>query len=90
MVFRLTDYKSADSAKEALYLQMPKGTPRENVLAFLKSANIPCFDEKAAVLACRVIEPSSNMVHVVWQIAVYFDSKKCLDRIDVSRGLVGP
>lgn len=90
MTFRLTEYKSADLAKDALYLQVPKGTPRDNVLEFLKSSKIPCFDEKADVLACRVIEPSSNMVHVVWQIAIYFDSKRCLDKIEISRGLVGP
>ena len=79
MAFRLTDYESADLAKEALYRELPKGTPRETVLPFLKSANIPCFDEKADVLACRVIEPSANMVHVVWQIAIHFDG---VDRRD--------
>jgi hypothetical protein len=90
MPFRLTDYESADLAKEALYRELPKGTPRETVLLFLKAANIPCFDEKADVLACRVIEPSANMVHVVWQIAIHFDSQMRVDKIDVVRGLVGP
>jgi hypothetical protein len=90
MPFRLQDYQNEESARIALERELPKGTSRDRVLQFLKAAEIPCFDEKAEVLACRLIEPSSTMVHVVWQLAFHFDARKNLERIYITRGFVGP
>lgn len=90
MPFRLHDYENAESARMALERALPKGTSRDRVLQFLKDAEIPCFDDKAEVLACRYIEPSASMVHVVWQLAFHFDASNNLERIYITRGLVGP
>ena len=90
MSFRLQDYENEESARIALERELPKGIPREMVLRFLKDNQIPCFDDKAEVLACRFIEPSSSMVHVVWQLAFHFDARRNLERIYITRGFVGP
>jgi hypothetical protein len=88
--FRLSNYDSADAAKVALDRELPKNTSREAVIQFLESAKIVCFDSNAEVLACRYIQPSSNPVHVVWQLAFYFDSQHRLDHAVITRGYAGP
>jgi hypothetical protein len=88
--FQLQNYENSETAKGALARELPQGTSREKVMRLLKESQIPCFDTEAKVLACRVIEPSSTMVHVVWQLAFHFDERKQLERIDITRGLVGP
>ena len=90
MAFDLKEYATAESAKLALEQQLPKGATRDKVLSFLETARIECFDKEANPLACRVIEKSSTMVHVVWQLAFYFDPKRRLENIRVARGLSGP
>ena len=90
MAFDLRNYDNADSAKRVLEEELPKGTTRDRVMSFLKTVNIQCFDNEADVLACRVMEKSSTMVHVVWQLAFHFDSKRQLKEIVVTRGFVGP
>jgi hypothetical protein len=90
MAFDLKNFRTAKSARQALDRQLPKGTSRANVMSFLDAAGIKCFDNEAEILACRVIEKSSTMVHVVWQLAFHFDSKRRLADVVVSRGFVGP
>ena len=90
MAFDLTKYRAADSAKLELERELPKGTSRDKVMSFLNAAGIKCFDNEAEVLACRVVEKSSTMVHVVWQLAFHFDSKRRLSEIVITRGFVGP
>lgn len=90
MAFNLTDYSTAESAKQALQKELPKGTTRDKVITFLDAARIACFDKEAEVLACRVVEKSSTMVHVVWQLAFHFDSRRRLADIAVTRGFTGP
>jgi hypothetical protein len=90
MAFNLRNYDNADSARRVLEQELPKGTTRDKVMSFLKTADIQCFDNEADVLACRVMEKSSTMVHVVWQLAFHFDPKRQLKEILVTRGFVGP
>lgn len=90
MAFDLNSYDSEVSAQRALEQQLPKGTTRDKVMHFLEAEGITCFDNEAEVLACRVIEKSSTMVHVVWQLAFHFDSKRRLQYIVVARGFMGP
>ena len=90
MAFDLKKHDNADSARESLERELPKGTTRDKVMSFLNAADIKCFDNEAEILACRVVEKSSTMVHVVWQLAFHFDSKRRLDDIVVTRGFVGP
>jgi hypothetical protein len=89
MAFDLSKYSTAESAREAITEQLPKGTRRTEVLSFLDGAGISCFDPKAEILSCRVTEKSYTMVHVVWQLAFYFEWDELID-IQVTRGLVGP
>jgi len=90
MNFDLTKHLSIESARQAFDEQIPKGTSRDKVMYFLKEAKIKCFDDESEILACRVIEPSVNMVHVVWSLAFYFDPFRCLERIVINRGYTGP
>jgi hypothetical protein len=90
MPFRLQNYKSAEEARIALERELPKGTSRDNVMRFLKDAHLSCFDDEAEVLVCELIEPSSTMVHVDWQIAFHFDARKNLERISIIREFTGP
>jgi hypothetical protein len=90
MAFELGKYTTADSAKLAIEKELPEGTSRDKVQAFLRESRIKCFDNEAETLSCRVIEDSSTMVHAVWQLAFYFDSQRRLSRVVVTRGLVGP
>jgi hypothetical protein len=90
MPFDLSKHTSPESARKALEDALPKGTSRDKVMLFLKQANIKCSDAEAEPLACRVIEPSKNMVHVVWSLAFYFDPLRRLDRVVIDRGYSGP
>ncbi len=90
MNFDLGKYSTVESAQRAFDEHIPKGTSRDKVMRFLKEAGIKCFDDEAEVLACRVIEPSSSMVHIVWSLAFYFDPFRRLDRVVINRGYTGP
>ena len=90
MNFELDKYPSAEAARKEIEIHLPKGTSRDKVMLFLTTAKIKCFDDEAEVLASRVVMPSSNMVHVVWSLAFYFDSHRRLDKFVISRGYTGP
>lgn len=90
MNFDLSIHSTVETAQKAFEEKIPKGTSRDKVMNFLKEEGIECFDDEAEIVACRVIEPSANMIHVVWSLAFYFDSLRCLERIVINRGYTGP
>jgi hypothetical protein len=90
MSFEIQNYPTADAAKQALAEALPKGTSRRAVEEFIDQMGIECFPSTDRYVACRYIEPSTNMVHVVWNVAFFFDDYHQLERIVVNRGLTGP
>lgn len=90
MKIQLKDYSSAEEAESALKLLFPVGTPVGFVRSNLDDAGLKYrfFEDKH--ISCRFLEPSTTMVHVVWNLVFYFDAESRLDRILVNRGLVGP
>ena len=90
--FSLRGYASGDDAKRAILAALPLGTSRRAVAEWLERSGISCFpgNIRDPYIACRVIEPSSSMVHTVWSLGFFFNERRELERIEVNKDLTGP
>lgn len=89
MSFALEKFSTADDAKKAILQETPVGTARVKVEEFAETIGGKCFPGPHHI-GCRYVEPSTSMVHVVWQISFHFSDRRLLERVEVKRGLAGP
>ena len=85
-------YETAEQAKAAIAAALPKGSSRRAAEDWLAKSGIQCFPSQLRdpYIACRYVAPSKNMVHVVWNLGLFFTEQRELERIEVSKGLAGP
>jgi hypothetical protein len=85
-------FETAEQAKAAIATALPKGSSRRAAEEWLAQSGIQCFPSalRDPYIACRYIAPSKNMVHVVWNLGLFFTEQRELERIEVSKGMAGP
>ena len=90
MDFAFEHYQTEEQAKQALLERLPPGTPRRAVQEFVARLPHTTVTNGPDYIACRHLEESTTMVHTVWSAGFYFNERRLLEKIEVSRGLVGP
>jgi hypothetical protein len=90
MEFAFEHYQTEEKAREALLERLPLGTPRRAVQDFLARLQRVTVTNGPDYIAGRYLEPSKTMVHTVWSVGFFFNERRLLAKIQVSRGLVGP
>lgn len=90
MEFSFEQYQTEEQARQALLERLPPGTPRRAVQEFLAQRPQMTVSNGPDYIAGRYLEPSKTMVHTVWSVGFFFNERRLLEKIQVSRGLVGP
>jgi hypothetical protein len=90
MEFAFEHYQTEEQARKALLERLPIGTSRRAVQEFLTRQPQMTVNNGPDYISGRYLEPSKTMVHTVWSVGFFFNERRLLEKVQVSRGLVGP
>ncbi len=90
MEFNFEHFQTEEQAYKALLERLPPGTSRRAVQDFLEHVPHLTVSHGPDYIAGRYTEPTTSMVKTVWSVGFFFNETRLLEKIKVSRGLIGP